>query len=252
MHTTSKLVLRFTFPIIVAGVALTACQIKQPLSNCTVAMASPTGHAAQYLLKPKQSVTGSCAHKQAEEVGFFKYLPAIQTAEGPRQDYNRPTLALRTDTLGKLTTDVSVNSTGPFQVKPDANEVCTAPTLTPASFTAQLDGGGTDTITYNWSNVRVLNKPEALGTLVTADLEYTEGGCTALYTMRAVWPMVTCGTGVPDGDGGTKQVANEAMCSPYADLDAGQASGSGINPDFPVTCDPVSLICVLKPDAPAF
>jgi hypothetical protein len=42
------------------------------------------------------------------------------------------------------------------------------------------------------------------------------------------------------------------LCSPFADPAAGMVTGSGINPDYAVVCDPNQLLCVLAKDPPSF
>ncbi|HZI08673.1 MAG TPA: hypothetical protein VEZ71_31945, partial [Archangium sp.] len=60
--------------------------------------------------------------------------------------------------------------------------------------------------------------------------------------VKGIWPVVACGTsGKPD----------EAKCDPRADPAAGRIRGSGINPIFPVKCDPVALFCVLTGEVPS-
>jgi hypothetical protein len=132
------------------------------------------------------------------------------------------------------------------------------PQLTPArleapALPAGLADGGTQpdggppaqtaqNITYEWSNLRIYNTPEIPGTQFVAELRYTENGCTAEYTAKGIWPVVSCGVGgKPD----------ESRCDPFPDPSVGRLRGSGINPIFPVTCDPVALICVLTGEVPS-
>lgn len=46
-------------------------------------------------------------------------------------------------------------------------------------------------------------------------------------------------------------VVNEALCSPFPDPALGLYTGSGINVDFAVRCDPELLFCVLRKDPPS-
>jgi hypothetical protein len=46
-------------------------------------------------------------------------------------------------------------------------------------------------------------------------------------------------------------VPSQDLCSPYANPDAGLATGSGINPDYAVVCDPNLLLCVLAKEPPS-
>jgi hypothetical protein len=54
-------------------------------------------------------------------------------------------------------------------------------------------------------------------------------------------PMMTSGPMVPSVD----------LCSPYPNPAAGMATGSGINPDYAVVCDPNLLLCVLAKEPPS-
>ncbi len=92
------------------------------------------------------------------------------------------------------------------------------------------------------------------GTQFSGHLRYTEDSCSAEYNVAGVWPSVFCGVDkeVDDGMGGTKTVTvpEASLCCPSADPLGGRITGSGINPDFPMKCDPDLLLCVLDiPDA---
>jgi hypothetical protein len=54
----------------------------------------------------------------------------------------------------------------------------------------------------------------------------------------------------PEGPG-PAPVGDENLCSPYADPAMGRATGSGLNPDFAVRCDPDLLLCVLSKEPPS-
>jgi hypothetical protein len=112
---------------------------------------------------------------------------------------------------------------------------------------------------YKWSNLEYLVRPDAIGTQVRGDLEYTMNGCTAKYKVKAVYPARDCEKrdgsarlGVPDPD----------RCFPVSQPDKKIFEGSGISPDFPVVeCvefDPAGLettkrfFCVITKDVPAF
>lgn len=195
-----------------------ACEVRQQPPDCTVARGS---FAAKYTLK-EGPATGACREKKGELVGAYKYNPTVSTADGPKPNNDKATIALQAKTLGLLASDPdhSLYSLGDFPTTPDASGICTAATLSKAE---QATAGGT--IAYEWSNVRVLNLPEALGSQFGAELKYTEGGCTATYTVDALWPAVECSA--------------DADCS------------SGINPLFPVKCDVDIGYCVLRDPVPA-
>ena len=45
---------------------------------------------------------------------------------------------------------------------------------------------------YKWSNVNFLVRPDAIGTQMAADLDYTRNGCTAKYRVKGVYPARNC------------------------------------------------------------
>ena len=88
--------------------------------------------------------------------------------------------------------------------------------------------------TVTFSNVQFYTSPQIPGTQFTGDLAYTEGGCTANYSVLAVFPAISC----DDGSG-----------KPDVSLCCGSGDYGAINPDFPIKCDAASRLCVL--DAPS-
>ena len=63
------------------------------------------------------------------------------------------------------------------------------------------------------------------------------------YKAVGIYPAVGCANeeGLPD----------HRLCAAVADPDAGIAAGSGINPDYPVLCDPDLLMCVYDTSKPS-
>ncbi|MFP2925989.1 hypothetical protein ACLESO_12370 [Pyxidicoccus sp. 3LG] len=259
-------ILGLSVGVAVAAVAIGACSGEEPEAQCVVARASIDGStgsfAATYTLKPGENPDRVCAQLRPERVGLQKFFSQDPGA--------RDTVAVRSARLGKLMDDNAFRpdpdtthqtySVGPFASEaPGADNFCDVPSLTPARLvlpatTGGLADGGTlpdggppamaaASYAYEWSNLRIYNTPGIPGTQFVADLRYTENGCTAEYTAKGIWPVVSCrnSNGTP----------NEAACDPYADYDAGRLRGSGINPLFPVTCDPVALICVLTGEVPS-
>ncbi len=253
-----------------AAVAVVACNVDEPEPQCVVARASIDGSigsfAATYTLKPGQNPDLQCGRLVPERVGLQKFFSEAPSAAD--------TVAVRSARLGALARNFATSrpdpdpthtthSVGPFaSAAPGPDNFCDVPTLTPARLdvpatTAGLPDGGVQpdggppalsaqSYTYEWSNLRIYNTPGIPGTQFKADLRYTENGCTAEYTAKGIWPVVACGQST---DAGT--VANEVACDPYADFDAGRVRGSGINPVFPVKCDPVAFICVLTGEVPS-
>jgi hypothetical protein len=109
-----------------------------------------------------------------------------------------------------------------------------------------------ESVSYTWTDVKVYVTAAAQGTQFSGHLKYTDDMCSAEYNVAGVWPAISCANEVDDGvdDMGnpkTKIVPEAAFCCPSADpLGAlGRITGSGINPDFPMKCDPDLLLCVL-------
>src|SRR5262249_44591958 len=131
-------------------------------------------------------------------------------------------------------------------IKPDANGICTVPTLSQAEIMAPMMGTAPATdIKYVWSNVRVLVTPSYDGVEMAADLTFTQDGCTAQYKSLGLFPGASCAA--PDSMGNVTGT-DPTLCNAEPDPDAGHFIGSGINPDFQsnVECDPVLMLCVLK------
>lgn len=118
-------------------------------------------------------------------------------------------------------------------------------------------------VSYTFSNVRVYYTPSAIGTQFAADLSYRQGECSAKYRVTAVYPMVSCAA--PGGDAGVAPAPDAAAADSDADAgcpppaaapgptvaDDALCAGSGINPDFALSCDPASQMCVLKKEPPS-
>ncbi|NTX03273.1 hypothetical protein HUA74_09810 [Myxococcus sp. CA051A] len=238
-------------PGVAALVLLAGCGVEDPEPQCVVARAVSDGSigsfATVYTLLPGQNPDQQCAQLKPEPLGLQKYYS---------QDPNaRDTVAVRSERLGELVADFEEDrpdpdpshtpfSVGPFSSEgPGADNFCDVPQLSPT----RLDVPATATLPaqsfrYEWSNLRIYNTPGIPGTQFKADLTYTENGCTATYQAKGIWPVVGCATkGAPD----------ETKCDPYADYSVGRLRGSGINPLFPVKCDPDALICVLTGDVPS-
>lgn len=233
-----------TGAVLVAS-TLGACGVaEQQDPQCVVAKGA---FATVYTLKPGQDATTACAQLKPERVGLDKYFS---------QDPNAPdTVAVRSRVVGDLLVnksytvdadapDQAVNSVGAFTTDaPLADNFCEVPSLNPTHVVMRsTTGGASKSLTYGWSNLRIYNTPGIPGTQFTADLSYAADGCTAQYSVKGIWPVVTCATsGKPD----------DTKCDPYPDASVGRYRGSGINPVFPVKCDPVALFCVLTGEVPS-
>ncbi len=92
---------------------------------------------------------------------------------------------------------------------PDANDLCTVPTLSTMQVTA--------TRSFAVTNLQFLNTAIYLGTEFKGDVTYTNGACIRPYTMQALNPAVTCGT--------------KEDCDPFS-----QPFASGINSKYNTDC----------------
>lgn len=237
--------------VVAAAVALGACYTEEPEAQCAVARAVSDGStgsfAATFTLKAEEAHPDRpCTQLTSEPVGLQKYFSREPSAPD--------TVAIRTARMGRLTEDfedrVSSESAGePYAVgalaseSPGPDNFCDVPELS----VSRLDVPAANELpaqsfAYEWSNLRIYNTPEIPGTQFVADLRYTENGCSAEYSVKGIWPVVRCATG---GE------PNEELCDPYPNPDKGRLRGSGINPLFPVKCDPVALICVLTGEVPS-
>ncbi|HYI02258.1 hypothetical protein [Hyalangium sp.] len=233
------------------AVAAGACNTEDPERQCSVARAVSDGStgsfASTFTLKEEASHPDRpCTLLKSEPVGLQKYFS--------REPAAPDTVAIRTDRMGRLVTQyasrVDPASAGePYAAgalaseSPGPDNFCDVPELSPARLEVPATSSlPAQSFAYEWSNLRVYNTPEIPGTQFVADLRYMENGCTAEYSVKGIWPVVSCATaGKPD----------EAKCDPYPDFNVGRLRGSGINPIFPVKCDPVALICVLTGEVPS-
>jgi hypothetical protein len=219
-----------------AGMLMTGCNFDQPSFGCIVQDASFANWFAKYDLKEGQNITSECQAKvlSGETIGVFKFTDPEKANSSvltirPRGLYSRATRDpgdpyLQTAT-GKLTDDT------------DAQDFCSATDFSAATVNAGPKTSNppeaATSITYQFANVKVYSAPDAPGTQLTGDLTYTQDGCTAQYTVRAVWPATPC----------------DPTSAKPADL---CGEGSGINPDFAVECDADLGMCVPSKPIPSF
>lgn len=253
-----------------------AMSCSQPKTECQVAMAAAGyGYAVTYKLKSSPAAGCEAGVMKAEVIGMELYHPP--SADGTTYDPTKATVAVQSDALQYESTgrdpdpaeDHHVWSLGAFDsVTPDSSDMCKVSTF---SVNAQQDfpemagtgggggaGGGTPTVPahnvkYQWSNMKVYVTAAAPGTQFEADLTHTtnvgDTSCTFEYHAVGLWPAVNCykvdldGVPVLDEDGNF--IADDALCSPCADPEAGFTIASGISPDFPTHCDANLMACVL-------
>ncbi|MBM7118608.1 hypothetical protein [Archangium primigenium] len=240
--------------LIGVGLLLSACGAQQQDPQCVVARAVSDGStgsfAVTYSPKPGQNPTLACTRLDSESVGLQKFLNA--------DPVQKDTVGLRSGRLGGLLrteaarVDAALsqaNAVGTLETEaPGPDNFCEVPVLNAERVVLNAAGGkAAQDITYAWSGLRIYNTPDIPGTQFIADLKYTVDGCTAEFTARGIWPVVSCSTPDPV----TKvPMPDETKCDPYADPPT-RLRGSGINPSFPVKCDPVIRICVLTGEVPS-
>lgn len=204
-----------------AAALVASCNVSQPPIGCPVqslvwsAVYVPVG-------------TSSCPNKASEQLGVIKY-------SSPNREEQ---LAIKPATLVDLEERDTQNlsySLAPMPRQANEEGFCVVPSMPEMKKEAPAGNGQPAvSVSYKWSNVRLLALASAPGTQLLADLEYTENGCTARYEAWAMWPGdVSCddGQGQPD-----EQACQEA---------------SIINPDFAVRCDPKLLVCVVAKRPPS-
>jgi hypothetical protein len=246
-------------------IATAACD--QPATTCVTGRGD---FAARYTLV---SGTGPCAALKGDTLGVQSYNAV---ADKNRPDLEKTSVAIKSSILGAAIANASSldygdpdtshkpYAFGTFSTSvPGSDNFCAIPTMQPAiqkipalpgiPATPDTDAGkGTpavdpvdaDSVQFNWTNVKVYVTTAATGTQMSGDLEYIENGCTAKYKVNAVYPAVSCDDG--------NQKPDVTICSPDANPDAGRGTGSGINPDYAIACDPDLLLCVPAKDVPSF
>lgn len=242
------------FSALLAASALVGACVAQPIPPCGVVGANPVAgvypYAVHFTLEGTPTGTG-CGDLTFDEMGAQKFLPPGGT---------QATIALKLGTIGTPIEDGRVDPADPdakkvnaianFTANPTAGK-CLANGFSAAeqsfeasSFDRDLPDGGTETVPlpaytvkFQFNDLTFTSTTAAPGTVFEGTVVYTLDTCTANYKVEGLWPSHSCddGNGNPD----------PTLCDPRPDLDAGRAFGSGINPDFKVRCDPVSLHCRL-------
>jgi hypothetical protein len=135
------------------------------------------------------------------------------------------------DANGEVAFPASTGDVGRGQIgsAPDADGTCAVPSFTTANAVAADDGTPPDpprSITL--SNTRFLSAPayqgSQQGSQAESDATYTIGPCSAAYHGLLLTPVVTC--------------ASDTDCDPIPDPANGRPTGSGLNPFYPVSCNP--------------
>jgi hypothetical protein len=224
------------------------CKFDQPALGC------PVGRLNWYVKYTLVDGVGACAEKKGDVWGVYKYNPA--TADGQNFDSSQATLVAQPNALATVAYSAfaegrpdpdpshSAIASGSFPTRPGTDGFCAATTLSLAQQSIAAlppmpleDGGMSEplpaaAISYSMTDLRLTTSARAPGTQMTGKLEYTEDGCVAHYDVVGVWPAVSCAdsNGMPD----------VSLCVP-----------GGMSPDFPVVCDPDTMMCALDGAPPA-
>ncbi len=212
----------------VAG--LGACGAEQPPPQCVVGRGD---HAVRYTLKQG---TGACATKKVDIVGAQAFrVPGAGTP---------PSLVFRPRPLALLAgqdpdTSHSATGTGDFTSEYPQEGVCTVPSLSEARQVGTLNGSPVD-LTYRWNNLVIQGAAAIPGTQWTAELTYSEGGCTAVYEAVGVFPAIRCVR--TNADGSTTR--DPSICK------LPRPGSSSLDPAFPIVCEESENLCVLDGQPP--
>lgn len=207
--------IRRLFGWVLAATLASGCETEQPPIGCPV---QSLIWSATY--KPKGP--SNCPVKAGEQLGIQKF----STPSGDEQLSIKPATLVALD---ERDPERLAYSLGALAREADEEGFCSASVGVAEKRAPAVDSEGLPpkSISYAWSNVRILALPQAPGTQMVAELTYTEDGCTAEYEVWGMWPGdVDCADeqGRPDN----------ALCT----------KATGINPDFATVCDPTQLRCV--------
>lgn len=274
---------RFTFTsvssILGLGLALSltpvACQ--QPESYCTTAHGD---FAAVYKLKSGDAAS-ACGMLAGDVLGLQTYFAPGGLNGTPK--FSEPSMAILPAQLGDLLDYASSSYDPPIadldpkhtaisiaefsDSFPDDKEVCgtkkfnagevSLPELPaipgtvddPATpdedeSTPDIPATPATSIRYEWSNVEVLVSANYQGTQFSADLKYTQDGCSAEYEVKGFYPLIYCEADIDC-------CSTEEECTTKVDGKTEVLPLSGINPDFKVKCSTELGFCVLNDDFPA-
>lgn len=235
--------------LIGAGSLMAGCSFEQPSAGCISQDA--TNWQAHYVIDEASITADAASGKTAEQcaptlkalqgetLGVFKYVDPNNRSDAK--------LAIRPNGLasraGRDPGDpYASNAVGKMTTEPDSNDFCTASGFN----TAVVNDPGREAnpttgttaiaatkISYKFENVAVYAAPNAPGTQLKGELEYTRDGCTAKYKVAGVWPSTAC---VP-GSEKPKENCGE---------------GSGANPDLALECHATLKVCVPAKEIPSF
>jgi hypothetical protein len=275
-----KFVFASTTSLLALGTALVVSSCDQPPVLCTCGRGD---FAAVYTL-----VSGApgCDNLKSEILGMNAYSPEQGGINsGTMADWYRSSVAIGSERIGwlidrgarSMVSDANMAhklyAVGDFPQEP-SGDFCAVPQMRPPD--AEIDMPAIPAVpdnpmttmvneaedaveathyTYKWSNVNFVVRPDAIGTQMAGELDYTRNNCTAKYRVKAVYPARNCESRTTPGQ------PDPELCFPVAQPEKGIFEGSGISPDFPVDCvefDPASpggakrFFCMLNKEVPAF
>jgi hypothetical protein len=236
----------------------------QPKPKCS------SGHGTFVAKYTYVSGDKKCMDLKGEKIGVQTYNSA--RPDNGQPDLDHATIAIQSESLGLLVNNASSAGVsdpdpsnhpfaiGPFITSEPVADFCQAPQL---AFAVQnlpeikedkdnkVKAQKKTSIIYEWANVNVYVTSAAYGTQFTADLLISTDGKSCVYKVDAMYPYVDCSSPDPLDPTMMKTVPDSSLCNAEADPAHGHATGSGISPDFPVTCDPDLQACVLTKPIPA-
>lgn len=225
----------FNAAMVLVGTAglLTGCNFDQPEAPCFVQDSASWATRYDPVDDPVDANGAPCDQTApvGELVGVYKFSDP--------ENLSNSLLTLRPAGLASIANRDPGPSTdqtalGRFDIEPDADDFCTAETLSVASVNAAAAGTAPETtISYEFSNVQVYAAPSTPGTQLRGQLKYTRNGCTSSYAVRSMWPALGC-----DPSDATSCDTNPNM-----------------NPDFATECLQISAttaVCVPSKPVPSF
>lgn len=249
---TARRILPFVASSALLALVATATGCQQPGLNCTAAH----GYFATKYELVDGDPSSACGALAGDVLGLAPYYSA---KDGKAPNLEDGSVAIRPEYVNglifhaleqgvaDLSTDPGAQAVGDFDAaEPDGEDFCEAPSFPSAQVTIpevpevpddpetpdedeSIPAQPETTINYEWSNVRILVNADAQGTQMSADLRFTQDGCTAEYHAIGVFPAVGCET--------DEDCADDA---------------NGINPSFSTECDPALGLCVLTDEPPAY
>ena len=239
--------------VVVLALSSFSSSCGQPAPRCFTSIGS---YAATYALREG---TGPCAELAGDVLGVASYNP--RGADG-RPDLTRADVAIGTRRLGLLADRAAAAgfvddgdgrrryAIGSFAAMEPVDDLCTTTAMEPArqslpAVPASDAGPAQDAVdaVNAWSDLQFYVTAGTRGQQLRGTLTIEEGDCAATYDVRAVFPAIDCTSFRDDG----APYADDRWCDPAASAFNGGV-GSGIPPEFPTTCDPNLLLCVLQGD----